>query len=172
MPSKATIPAEKINSESHAPDGTTGQNTEAEAAPGVDDPNWEAVARQMQADMDNFRKRQQRRANEAIDAEKERLLRQFLPIADNLTRALNQDTNNVEALREGIELTLRQLERMLTAEGVARMDTVGQPFDPTWHEAVATVPNPALANTVVNEVETGYTVNGKLLRPAKLIVAA
>jgi molecular chaperone GrpE len=135
-------------------------------------PDWEAIARQMQADMENFRKRQQRRANDAIAGEKERLLRQFLPLADNLQRALSQNTDNVEALREGIELTLRQLEQTLTAEGVTRMETVGRPFDPAWHEAVATIPADTAPDTVVDEVEAGYKIDQKLLRPAKLIVAA
>lgn len=135
-------------------------------------PDWEAVARRMQADMENFRKRQQRRSDEAIAAEKERLLRQFLPLADNLQRALNQNTDNVEALRTGIELTLRQLEQTLAAEGVTRLETVGQPFDPAWHEAVATVPADTEPDTVIDEVEAGYRLNQKLLRPAKLIVAA
>ncbi len=133
--------------------------------------NGEAAAHQLQAEMENFRRRQQRRADETIDAEKERLLRQFLPLADNLRRALDQNTENVEALREGIELTLRQLEQTLAAEGVTRMETVGHPFDPTWHEAVATVAANTPPNTVVNEVEAGYKINHKLLRPAKLIVA-
>lgn len=121
--------------------------------------------------MENFRKRQQRRADEAIAAEKERLLRQFLPLADNLQRALNQNTDNVAALQAGIELTLRQLEQTLATEGVTRMKTVGQPFDPAWHEAVAIVPADAAPDTVVDEVEAGYKLNEKLLRPAKLIVA-
>lgn len=134
--------------------------------------DWEAVARQMQADMENYRKRQHRRADEAIAGEKERLLRQFLPLADNLQRALSQNTDNFAALRTGIELTLRQLEQTLAAEGVTRLETIGLPFDPAWHEAVATVPANTPSDTVVDEVEAGYRLNQKLLRPAKLIVAA
>ncbi|GAB4428303.1 MAG: hypothetical protein Kow0031_08510 [Anaerolineae bacterium] len=166
--------AEAAPVEAAADPTDSGQPAEAPAAGPTQPaaPDWEAIARQMQADMENFRKRQQRRADEAISAEKERLLRNFLPLADNLQRALSQDTGNMAALREGIELTLRQLEQTLAAEGVTRMETVGQPFDPAWHEAIATMPADSPPNTVVNEIEAGYKLHQKLLRPAKLIVAA
>ncbi len=141
----------------------------AAAEPAVD---WEALARRQQADMDNFRKRQTRRAEEAIAVERERLLRLVLPVIDNLARALNHHPGQAEPLRQGIELTRRELERMLAAEGVSRIETVGRPFDPQWHEALATVSAPAEANTIIEEIEAGYTLGEKLLRPAKVIVAA
>ena len=123
--------------------------------------------------MDNFRKRQTRRADEAIAAERERLLRLVLPLADNLDRALryNGQPDNGN-LRQGIELTQRELMRLLAAEGVTRIETVGQPFTPELHEAVATVPAQAEPNTVIEEVEAGYMLGDKLLRPAKVVVAA
>ncbi len=140
--------------------------------PASDQPNWEVIAKRQQAEMENFRKRQQRRADEAVSAERERLLRLILPAADNLARALQQETATDESLREGIELTLREFDRILTAEGVTKIETVGSKFDPEWHEALATVPNQGESNTVVEEIEAGYKLNDKLLRPAKVIVAA
>jgi molecular chaperone GrpE len=138
----------------------------------VSETDWQAVAARLQADMENFRKRQIRQANEAAQTERERLLRQILPIADNLERALNQGGQAETPLRQGIELTYRELMRMLEREGVSRIESLGQPFDPNWHEALASVPNQATPNTIIQEVEAGYTVGDKLLRPARVVVAA
>jgi molecular chaperone GrpE len=142
------------------------------AASVTDQINWQETALRLQAEMDNFRKRQDRRAAEAIVAERERLLSLFLPVVDNLTRALNHDEQTDETLRQGVELTHRELLRLLEAEGVTRLETVGQPFDPEWHEAVSVVPADVEPDTVVEEVEAGYKLGDKLLRPAKVVVAA
>lgn len=143
------------------------------AAPAMEEIDWQAMALRQQADMDNFRKRQTRRADEAIAAERERLLRLVLPLADNLDRALRyngQQDNG--SLRQGVELTQRELMRLLATEGVTRIEAAGQPFTPNLHEAVATVPAQAEPNTVIEEVEAGYMLGDKLLRPAKVVVAA
>jgi molecular chaperone GrpE len=127
--------------------------------------------------MENFRKRQERRADESIARERERILSLFLPAVDNLTRALAhqngaQLNEAEEGVRQGVELTLRELMRALAAEGVTQLETIGQSFDPAWHEAVATIPAEAQSGTVVEQVETGYKLGDKLLRPAKVVVAA
>jgi len=140
-------------------------------APVVDGPDWQSTALELRAEMDNFRKRQARRADEAAAAEQERLLRLILPVADNLARALNHDGQADAALREGVELTYRELMRSLEAEGVTRFETVGQPFDPNLHEAIATRAAEAAANTIVEEIEAGYRLGDKLLRPARVVVA-
>jgi molecular chaperone GrpE len=133
--------------------------------------DWQAVALRQQAEMDNFRKRQTRRADEAIAAERERLLRSILPVGDNLNRALTYDNVAENSLRQGVELTQRELLRFLAAEGLTKIETVGRPFSPELHEAVAVVPAQAEANTIVEEVEAGYILGDKLLRPAKVVVA-
>ena len=97
-------------------------------APAVDETDWQGMAVRLQADMDNFRKRQQRRADDAIDKERERLLQLVLPIADNLARALNHDDHGEEPLRQGVELIHRELMRILEAEGVSRLETVGESY--------------------------------------------
>jgi molecular chaperone GrpE len=122
--------------------------------------------------MDNFRKRQTRRADEAILTERERLLSLFLPAVDNLSRALNHDGQTDETLRQGVALTHRELLRLLESEGVTPLETVGQPFDPEWHEAVSVVPAEGEPDTIVAEIEAGYKLADKLLRPAKVVVAA
>lgn len=134
--------------------------------------DWQGTAQRLQADMDNFRKRQTRRADEAIAAERERLLRSILPLADNLSRALNYSSTSEDTLRQGVELTRRELLRLLEAEGVSKIVAVGQPFTPELHEAVAVIPAQAEPNTVIEEVEGGYLLGDKLLRPAKVVVAA
>jgi molecular chaperone GrpE len=155
--------------------------TDGESSPRVSDeivspppgePDWQALALRLQADMSNFRQRQTRRADEAIDTERERLLRLILPVADNLARALSHDGQENEALRRGVELTFRELMRMLRAEGVTRIEALGQPFTPELHEAVATIATNAKVGTIVEEVEAGYKLGNKLLRPARVVVAA
>ncbi len=138
----------------------------------ADEVDWQAVAQRQQAEMDNFRKRQMRRGDEAMALERERLLTLVLPVADNLARALAHADQNDRVLQEGIELTYRELMRLLEAEGVTRLETVGWPFNPKWHEAVATQPTEAESNTVIKELEAGYALGEKLLRPARVIVAA
>lgn len=142
------------------------------AVPAGGEPDWQALALRLQADMDNFRKRQTRRADEAIAVERERLLRLILSLADNLDRALSDDGQGNESLRQGIELTYRELMRLLEAEGVIRIEAVGRAFTPELHEAVATVAADAQAGTVVKELEKGYKLGDKLLRPARVVVAA
>ena len=141
-------------------------------APAASEPDWQALALRLQADMDNYRKRQARRADEAIGAERERLLRLIIPVVDNLARALSQDGRGDEALRQGIELTYREVMRLLESEGVAPIEVIGRPFDPELHEAVATAMTDAKAGTVVKELERGYVLGEKLLRPARVVVAA
>lgn len=142
------------------------------APPLANETDWQAVALRQQAEMDNFRKRQTRRADETIAAERERLLRSVLPLADNLNRALSYDNTADNNLRQGVELTRRELLRFLAAEGVTKLETVGQPFTPELHEALAVVPAQAEPNTIVQEVEAGYMLGNKLLRPARVVVAA
>jgi molecular chaperone GrpE len=142
------------------------------ASPTAGELDWQSLALRLQADMDNYRKRQVRRADDAVAVERERLLRLMLPVADNLTRALNQDGQVDEVLRQGVELTHRELMRLLEAEGVTRLEAVGQTFSPELHEAVATVMTEAeAAGTVVEEVESGYKLGERLLRPARVVVS-
>ncbi|MGQ9501636.1 MAG: nucleotide exchange factor GrpE [Anaerolineae bacterium] len=135
------------------------------------------LALRLQAEMSNFRRRQEQRAEEAIAREKERLLQLFLPVADNLRRALETESagsirDECTALREGVQLTYHELKRLLENEGVREIEALGQPFTPELHEAVATVADPIRSGLIVEVVEPGYTLNGRLLRPARVVVAA
>jgi molecular chaperone GrpE len=142
------------------------------ASQAENEPEWQSLALRLQADMDNFRKRQARRADEAILAERERLLQLMLPIADNLARALDQDDSGDGVLQQGVKLTYRELMRLLESEGVIPIEAVGQTFTPDLHEAMATVRTAALPGTVVEELAKGFMMGEKLLRPARVVVAA
>ncbi|MCX7683336.1 MAG: nucleotide exchange factor GrpE [Anaerolineae bacterium] len=135
---------------------------------------WRERALRLQAEMENFRKRQQRLAEERIASEREKLLRSFLEIADNLERALNTDGADVQAIREGVRLTYQAMQHLMTREGAEPIQPVGEPFDPTWHEAVASIPHTqaqVAPDTVVEVVQTGYRIGERLLRPARVVVA-
>jgi len=140
-------------------------------APAAEENEWQGKALRLQAEMDNFRKRQARRADEAIAAERERLLSLFLPAIDNLERALAQPQGANDTLRQGVELTHREIMRRLEGEGVTRLEAVGRQLDPELHEAVAAIPSQAEAGTVIKELEAGYKIGDKLLRPVRVIVA-
>ena len=135
---------------------------------------WRDRAMRLQAEMENFRKRQRRLADERFTADRERLLRAFLRVSDDLERALGADGADADSLRRGVDLTHQGLMRVLNQEGVEPIQVVGQPFDPTWHEAVSALPHQqtsAKPNTVVEVVQTGYRLEDRLLRPARVIVA-
>jgi molecular chaperone GrpE len=139
-----------------------------------DETAWRDRALRLQAEMDNFRKRQQRLAQDSIAADRERLLAAFLSVSDDLERALNADGGSVAVLRHGVDLTRQKLARLLEMEGAERIEALGQSFDPTLHEAVGTVPHERAgveADTVVDVVEAGYLINHRLLRPARVVVA-
>jgi molecular chaperone GrpE len=140
--------------------------------PESDDVDWKSVAMRLQADMENFRKRQERRADDAIDEERQRLLGLMLTLSDNLDRVLQQTDATAPALMEGVDLTQRELTRQMSLEGVTRIEAVGQAFTPEWHEAVVAIPDEAPAGTVVEEIQPGFKLNGRLLRPARVVVAA
>jgi molecular chaperone GrpE len=138
------------------------------------DTDWCDRALRLQAEMENYRKRQQRLAQERIEEERQRLLRSFLGVVDDLARALQAPAGDAEGLRQGVQLTRRAALRMLEKEGVEEVPAQNQPFDPAWHEAVSTVPHRQAniqPDTVTQVVEPGYRLDGQLLRPAKVIVA-
>ena len=140
---------------------------------------WRDRALRLQAEIENFRKRQERLAEERIVADRERLLRAFLSVADNLERALSTDGVDAESLRQGVDLTHQAMMRLLDREGVEPIQAAGQPFDPAWHEAVGTVPSQGAAagaseaepDMVAKVVRPGYRLGDRLLRPARVIVA-
>ena len=131
------------------------------------------------AEVENTRKRLERRYADQAEEEKKRLLRIFLTVADNLERALahsdhpasDHPASQGDSLRDGVQLTHQELQRLLRQEGVEPLEAMGQPFDPYYHEAVLTVACDDEVDTVVKERQKGYLYRGQLLRPAKVEVA-
>jgi molecular chaperone GrpE len=124
------------------------------------------------ADFENYKKRMQRDIESIVTGHRRKLLERFLPVMDNLERALQFDQSGGEKLRGGIEQTLRGFEAVLASEGVKAIDVKGKPFDPRVAEAIGTLPaNGAADDTVIEVAEKGYTIGEELLRPAKVLVA-
>lgn len=124
------------------------------------------------ADFDNFKKRTERDLRKMIGERRRALLERFLPVIDNLERALDSSGDD-QALRSGLEQTLRGFRAVLQAEGVRPIEVESKPFDPRIAEAIATIPAAGDVDdeTVVGVAEKGYTLDDELLRPAKVTVA-
>ena len=122
------------------------------------------------AEVENTKKRMQRRSDDAARAQKKRLLLKFLPVLDNLERALAfRDSGE---LRDGLAATLRGFEAALESEGVTPVRTTGLPFDPEVAQAIGVTPDPDAADeTVIAESQRGFKVDDELLRPALVVVA-
>ena len=124
------------------------------------------------ADFDNYRKRALRDRQEYVALANERLVKELLPILDDLERALQAAAEHEEAqLEDGVRLVHRSLEQLLQREGVKEIDTSGQ-FDPHVHEALLAQPvEDAESGAVVDVVQKGYTLGDRVVRPARVIVA-
>jgi molecular chaperone GrpE len=126
------------------------------------------------ADTDNIRKRMRQQSEDTVRLQRENLLRDLLPITDNLERAVDaaRGGGNGKPIVEGVEMVLRALLDFLRTNGVIPRESVGRPFDPQFHEAVdhvESVEHPP--NTVISEFHRGYQVGERVLRPARVSVA-
>jgi len=153
---------------------------EVTAAPEVD-PLQEAQAEvaglndkllRMQAEMDNLRKRTQREVADAHKFGVEKFATSLLDVVDNLERALEAESGNEEAVREGVQLTLNSWHDMMKRFEVVRIDAVGKTFDPHFHEALTKMPSEEADGTVIAQHVAGYTLHGRLIRPAKVLVSS
>jgi molecular chaperone GrpE len=125
------------------------------------------------AELDNFRKRSEREIENARKFAIERFAQELVTVGDALEAGINAGAANPgPALLEGAEATLRQLHRAFDKAGIKIIDPLGVPFDPAWHEAmVAQESREQPANTVLSVIQKGYSLNGRLLRPARVIVS-
>jgi molecular chaperone GrpE len=128
------------------------------------------------AEFDNYRKRIERERTSVQQSAAADLISELLPLVDDLERALSVDTESAGAdtYRAGVELIHRQLLSLLEKRGVAAIDALGAQFDPEFHQAVATGPaddNEHPDGSVIEEHRRGYTLHGRLLRPAMVKVA-
>ena len=130
------------------------------------------------AETENVRKRADRSVANAHKFALERFAGDLLPVIDSFDRALEAatalaaDNEAASSTVEGIELSLRLMNETLSRHGVEAIDPVGEPFNPTFHEAMSMVPNPdAEPGSVLQVVQKGYTLNERLVRPARVLVA-
>jgi molecular chaperone GrpE len=129
----------------------------------------------IQAEMQNVRRRAERDIENAHKYALDKFSADLLPVVDNLERALSAislDDESQKAVAEGIELTLKSFIDVLARFKIEPIDPAGQPFDANLHQAVSMVPNPDLEpNTVMDVFQKGYTLNGRLIRPAMVVVS-
>ena len=124
--------------------------------------------RRMKAEFENSRTRLEREHTRSLELASERLVKELLPILDNLERALEADGD----VKEGVEATREQLVNILTQEGLGPISSEGQDFDPAVHEALMSKPSDEHEeDTIIQTLERGYVLNGKPIRPAKVVVS-
>ena len=123
------------------------------------------------ADFDNYKKRVARERQELVTLANERLVKELLPVLDDLERALVAAAEHEEArLEEGVRLVRRELGALLERNGVKEIDTDGA-FDPNVHEALLVQPSEADEGSVIDVVQKGYTLGDRVVRPARVVVA-
>lgn len=128
-----------------------------------------------QADFDNFRRRTQKEKEDLAKYASSLLITELLPVIDNFERALSTGTDNpeVSSYAKGVEMIFRQLEGVLKAEGLEEMNSVGQPFNPEFHQAIMQVESDEYEEgIVVEEVQKGYKLKDRVLRPAMVKVSS
>ncbi len=128
----------------------------------------------LHAEFDNFRKRTAKERMELLMSAGAETIQSILPVLDDMERAIvhNVEVNDINAVKQGFELIHQKFFNILLAHGVKAMHAKGQPFDPELHDAISQVPasDPKLKGKVLEVVETGYLLNDKVLRYAKVVV--
>jgi molecular chaperone GrpE len=134
--------------------------------------NWDRYLRAA-ADLENTRKRQKRELDDARFETKQKVLKEMLPVVDNLERAIEHAGTDAvaQALVEGVQLVLRQFMTAFERLDVTPIDAANQPFDPNLHEAISQQESDAPPGSVVQVLQRGYRSGDRLLRPALVVVA-
>jgi molecular chaperone GrpE len=126
------------------------------------------------SEFDNFRKRTAKEKKEIMDAGGEDVFKSMLPVIDDFERAIksNSEATDVNAINDGVQLIYNKFKSTLTQKGLTEMKAIGEVFNPDIHEAITNVPAPSdeLKGKVIDELEKGYTLNGKIIRFAKVVI--
>jgi len=136
---------------------------------------WKGKYLRLLADVENIRKRLARTSSQEVEAQKEALLKDILPIADGLDLALMHTSHEEDSrnILQGIEMNRNLLEKFFSKHNVEEIEALGQPFDPSQHESIGMVQYPGVApNTVIRVEQKGYMHCDKLLRPAQVLIAS
>lgn len=169
----APMPLQDEGPDSHSKEDTT-ESDPLEEVKKIASDNRDRWLRAV-ADLENFKKRTAQERSKLIRYQNEDLLKDLLIISDNLERAIShcEDKYASSGLAEGLRLVTNMLKDTMAKHGVSPIECVGRPFDPTFHEAIAKVAGTGAApNTVVEELEKGFMYHDRLLRPAKVTIAA
>jgi molecular chaperone GrpE len=136
--------------------------------------NWNSYLRSV-AELENYRKRTEREIDNARKFAVERFAQELVTVGDALEAGIAAGAaagaGSSGPVLEGAQATLRQLQKAFEKAGIKVIDPAGQPFDPAWHEAMVAQPSEQPANTVLTVIQKGYSLNGRLLRPARVIVS-
>ncbi len=151
----------------NAPDQTKNQS----AAPAHSVEELTDMLQRNQANFENYRKQVQQRITDAEQMALRKFLTELLPVLDTFHLALKNPTQNVEDVREGMELLYAQLLSALEKNGVTPLETVGKKFDPLLHQPLMKVASEKPIDTVIEEFQRGYTLHGKVLRAARVKVS-
>ena len=137
------------------------------------EPNWKDQYARMLADFDNYRKRVARDREELAQFAAKDILKDLLPTVDNLALALEKAENKDDPFVQGVKLAYDGFLKALADHGATPIDSVGEPFDANFHDALAQLPSPDVAEGIVmNEVKRGWLLHGKLLRAAQVVVSS
>jgi molecular chaperone GrpE len=137
------------------------------------DKNYDLYVRS-QAEMENVKKRFHKEKSDLLKFSNETLIKQLLSVIDNLEKAIDHsgDEKALDALREGLDMTLKGLKDVLEKSGLEDVEAMGKPFDPNYHEAVSEMEDGTVeSGTVIEQLQKGYLLNGRLIRPAMVIVS-
>ena len=183
-----TADADAVAETADAPEGAEGAESAdgaAEAAESAEDlqKKVETLAaalqekdnrlKRLQADFENFRRRTSKEREEIGNVVTQELLKNLLPIVDNFDRAMATEQQDGEAFKKGVEMIYTQLGETLKNVGLEPIETEGQKFDPNFHQAVMRVENPDLDDdTIAQELQKGYIVKGKVIRPSMVQVVS
>ncbi len=147
-------------------------NKTAELQAKVDELNDKYL--RLYSDFDNFRKRTAKEKVEFIQTAGEDVFKSILSVLDDFERAMksNSETTDIKAINDGVNLVYNKLRSTLTQKGLEEMKSIGEVFNPDLHEAITNVPAPSeeMKGKIVDELEKGYTLNGKIIRFAKVVI--
>lgn len=135
---------------------------------------WNDKYTRLYSEFDNFRKRTAKEKKEIMDAGGEDVFKSMLPVIDDFERAIksNSEATDVNAINDGVQLIYNKFKLTLTQKGLTEMKAIGEVFNPDIHEAITNVPAPSdeLKGKVIDELEKGYALNGKIIRFAKVVI--
>ncbi len=168
-----TTPAEEAADASVQEDASAKEGDESAETEPPAEPDWKEMYARTMADFDNFRKRQARDREELFKSAARDVLKDVLPSVDDLSLALDKAADKEDPFVKGVQLVYDKLVKMLADHGATPIDSLGEPLDTNFHEAIATLPSPEVPEGhVMTEVKRGWLLNGKVLRAAQVVVSA